>query len=241
MSTKPSRGSSRGSERRDSTSCRLCALAFALAGLHASEGRPAAAREELPPVAARARRLGAGGLRRQVGGGHRGGDRPRRRTARAALVQAAGARACGRTGARGEVLPPRGRAAGRGDQRSRCCPPEAARRGSRTGVEVDVWVLSALVADRLREDNRALDALQRRGAARTQRRRPSTVRHPGARARTPAAGPPPAGGSGVVEAFVRRADRRAHALGRPPPARGGDPLGAPHRPRAPASCATCRA
>jgi LuxR family maltose regulon positive regulatory protein len=35
------------------------------------------------------------------------------------------------------------------------------RDGVRTGVEVDVWVLSALVADRLREDNRALEALQR--------------------------------------------------------------------------------
>ena len=35
------------------------------------------------------------------------------------------------------------------------------RDGERTGVEVDVWVLSALVADRMREDNRALDALQR--------------------------------------------------------------------------------
>ena len=71
------------------------------------------------------------------------------------------------------------------------------RDGERTGVEVDVWVLSALVADRLREDNRALDALQRAVAAGTERRRPPPVRDPRARARAPAAGPPPAGGSGV--------------------------------------------
>ena len=138
----------------------LCALAFSLAGLHASEGRPAAARDELHR------------LRHELDGWEPSAYLARWGAVTEAEIDLAeGDHASALHKLRvleatGGLLPAekfclaRALLAG-GETNAADAVLLELRDGERTGVEVDVWVLSALVADRLREDNRALDALQR--------------------------------------------------------------------------------
>jgi LuxR family maltose regulon positive regulatory protein len=138
----------------------ICALTFALARLHASQGRPAAARDELHR------------LRHELDGW----EPPVYLARWGAVTEAEIDLAEGRHAAAlhelrllessGGLLPAEKFCLARallaaGETHAAEATLLELRDGERTGVEVDVWVLSALVADRLREDNRALDALQR--------------------------------------------------------------------------------
>ena len=137
-----------------------CALAFTLAGLHASEGRPVAAREELHR------------LRHQLDGWEPSAYLARWGAVTEAEIDLAEGQPAAALHklrvleASGGLVPAerlclaRALLAG-GETSAADAVLLELRDGERTGVEVDGWVLSALVADRLREDNRALDSLQR--------------------------------------------------------------------------------
>ena len=136
------------------------AISFALASLHASEGRPATARQELqrlrrvtegweqPPYLARWAAVTWAEI--DLAEGHPD----------AALRRLRVLESTGDLLPQESVLLARTLLAG-GETNAADAVLLELRDGVRTGVEVDVWVLSALVADRLREDNRALEALQR--------------------------------------------------------------------------------
>ena len=111
----------------------------------------------------RARRLGAAGLPRAGwGASPRRRSTSRRRTARrgAARLRRLEAAPAAPARRRSSAWPGRCWRAVSRTRPTRVLP--RLRDGERThDCRVDVWVLSALVADRLREDNRALDAMQR--------------------------------------------------------------------------------
>jgi LuxR family maltose regulon positive regulatory protein len=136
----------------------LCALAFAQATLHASEGRPDTAREELHR------------LRRELDGWEPAANLARWGVLTEAEIDLADGRhvdalhklraleANGGLLAEEKVCLARALLGGGWVNAADAVLLEL-RDGQRTGVDVEVWILSALVADRLREDNRALDAL----------------------------------------------------------------------------------